>query len=205
MFSRQEQPRCWSSSDFFSRREPGVTALAVLVFIAPFASGQPSPQQTIDTSFVANCAPASGQRPWMDTNRSPECRAKLALAAMTPEERLSFRGTNERLGLSYPVGTGGPNGIGGGGNRRVEQTPVTSGRSANVTAFPSVITLGATWDRDLARRFGEALGEDPFHISELVVPEILGVHSRKVGTLVKHFAGNNQENTRTGVFSDYAG
>jgi beta-glucosidase len=80
---------------------------------------------------------------------------------MTPEERLSFRGTNERLGLSSPGGSDGPNGVIGGGFG-AEQTPVTGGRSANVTAFPTVITLGATWDRDLAGRFGEAVGEE-FH------------------------------------------
>jgi beta-glucosidase len=33
-------------------------------------------------------------------------------------------------------------------------------RSLHVTAFPNVITLGATWDRDLAQRFGAALGEE---------------------------------------------
>jgi beta-glucosidase len=30
----------------------------------------------------------------------------------------------------------------------------------NVTAFPNVIGLGASWDRDLARRFGAALGDE---------------------------------------------
>src|SRR6516165_10533540 len=182
-----------------------------------------------------DCAPGAGDRPWMDASRSPECRAELALAAMTPEERIAFRGTNERLGLIAPQGSDGPNGVIGGGFG-VEQTPVTSGRSANVTAFPTVITLGAAWDRELARRFGEAVGdefhgkgmttvtgptinllrtwhwgraaetfgEDPFHMSELVVPEILGIQSRKVIAVAKHFAGNNQENTRTGVFPDIA-
>ena len=36
----------------------------------------------------------------------------------------------------------------------------TAERSKNVTAFPNVITLGATWDRDLARRFGAALAQE---------------------------------------------
>jgi beta-glucosidase len=200
--------------------------VAALAFTSTLAGRQPAP----------NCASSSGDRAWMDTSRSPECRAQLALAAMTPDERLSFRGSNERLGLVSPPGSDGPNGIIGGGFG-VEQTPVTSGRSADVTAFPTVIALGAAWDRDLARRFGEAVGEefhakgmtsvtgptinllrtwhwgraaetfgeDPFHMSELVVPEILGIQSRKVIAVAKHFAGNNQENTRTGVFPDNAG
>ncbi|HEY4341094.1 MAG TPA: glycoside hydrolase family 3 C-terminal domain-containing protein [Steroidobacteraceae bacterium] len=36
----------------------------------------------------------------------------------------------------------------------------TGERSRHVTAFPNVIALGASWDRDLARRFGAALGEE---------------------------------------------
>jgi beta-glucosidase len=199
--------------------------IVALAFTVAFAGRQPQ----------TNCPPSSGERPWMDTSRSPECRAQFALAAMTPDERIAFRGTNERLGLVSPAGTDGPNGVIGGG-LGVEQTPV-SGRSAGVTAFPTVIALGATWDRDLARRFGEAVGEefhgkgmtsvtgptinllrtwhwgraaetfgeDPFHISELVVPEILGIQSRKVIAVAKHFAGNNQENTRVGVYPDNAG
>ena len=35
-----------------------------------------------------------------------------------------------------------------------------SGRSLGVTAFPNVITLGATWDRTLAERFGRAAGKE---------------------------------------------
>ena len=211
-------------------------AMVALVAALPLYGRQGSPPQGGTSTAVANCAPASGERPWMDTTRSPECRAQLALAAMTPEERLSFRGTNDRLGLSSPGGSDGPNGIIGGGFN-AEQTPVTSGRSFNVTAFPTVIALGATWDRDLARRFGEAVGEefhgkgmtsvtgptinllrtwhwgrtaetfgeDPFHMSELVVPEILGIQGKKVIAVTKHFAGNNQENTRVGIFPDNAG
>jgi beta-glucosidase len=145
------------------------------------------------------------------------------------DERLAFRGTNERLGLLAPGGSDGPNGIRAGG-LTIEQAPVTSGRSANATAFPNVIALGATWDRELARRFGEAVGEefhgkgmasvtgptinllrtwhwgrtaetfseDPYLMSELVVPEVSGIQSRRVIAVAKHFAGNNQENTRTG-------
>src|SRR5579859_2482481 len=192
--------------------------------------------QSIPAQTPAGCKPASGERPWMDATQTPECRAALALAAMTPEEKVAFRGTNERLGLVSPGGSDGPNGVIGGGFA-VDQTPVTQGRSFNVTAFPTVITLGATWDRDLAKQFGEAVGEefhgkgmtsvtgptinllrtwhwgrsaetfgeDPFLISELVVPEILGIQSRRVIAVAKHFAGNNQENTRTGIFPDNAG
>jgi len=72
-----------------------VAPIVALAFTVGFTGQQPS----------SNCAPASGERSWMDTSRSAECRAQLALAAMTPDERMSFRGTNERLGLVSPPGT----------------------------------------------------------------------------------------------------
>ena len=39
------------------------------------------------TAGVSNCPSGHRDRPWMDTTLSPECRAQLALAAMTPDER----------------------------------------------------------------------------------------------------------------------
>lgn len=177
------------------------------------------------------CKPGPGDRPWTDKSQTPECRALEAIAQMTGEEKLNFRGSVQRLGLNAPGGQDGPNGIAGGWNGPPQA------RQMNVTAFPTVVTLAATWDRGLARRFGvamgeefagkgmsastgptvnlmrtwhwgrsgETFGEDPFLMSELVVPEILGMQSQKVIAVVKHFAGNDQENTRTGVFPDYAG
>lgn len=211
---------------------PHQTLRASLVALGvAVALSQSAPAQT-----ASGCKTPAGDRPWTDTTQTPECRAAFALAAMTSDEKVAFRGTNERLGLVSPGGSDGPNGVIGGGFA-VDQTPVTQGRSFNVTAFPTVITLGATWDRELAKKFGEAVGEefhgkgmtsvtgptinllrtwrwgrsaetfgeDPFHISELVVPEILGIQSRKVIAVAKHFAGNNQENTRVGIFPDNAG
>ena len=150
---------------------------------------------------------------------------------MTYEEKLNFRGSVMRLGLTAPGGQDGPNGVSGGWLGPPQP------RQLKVTAFPNVITLAATWDRDLARRFGvaigeefagkgmgsvtgptinlmrtwhwgraaETFGEDPYLMGEMVVPEIQGIQSQKVIAVVKHFAGNNQENTRTGTFPDYAG
>jgi beta-glucosidase len=64
----------------------------------------------------------------------------------------------EKLGLPAIGGASdGPNGI-------ADFSALFGGavaeRSRNVTAFPNVIALGATWDRELAQRFGQALGEE---------------------------------------------
>ena len=223
------------STRFAAALPAAAGALALAAAVAPLARMQ-APDARGTAIPQPSCSFRSSERQWMDATQSAECRAFAALNAMTREEKLAFRGTSERLGLLSPPGSDGPNGVIGGG-LGAEQTPVTSGRSFNVTAFPTVITLGATWDRDLARRFGEAVGEefhgkgmtsvtgptinllrtwhwgrsaetfgeDPYHMSELVVPEILGIQSRRVIAVAKHFAGNNQENTRVGIFPDNAG
>src|SRR5262245_7223571 len=95
-------------------------ASAVAVGVSGLVASPPHSLQSVP-STSSPCAPGTGERPWLDISRSPECRAQLALAAMTPEERVAFRGTNERLGLVSPPGTDGPNGVIGGGFG-IEQT-----------------------------------------------------------------------------------
>jgi beta-glucosidase len=106
------------------------------------------------------CHPGPGPKPWTDSSQTPECRALEVIAQMTKEEKLHFGGYGagaiERLGLVAAPGADGPNGIAGGG---LFPGPIPP-RSLNVTAFPNVITLAATWDRDLAKRFGIAVGEE---------------------------------------------
>jgi beta-glucosidase-like glycosyl hydrolase len=192
------------------------------------------------------CEPSKSERPWLDGKRSPECRALDVLAALTDEEKKYFgyrtltmpgaevsdeikaaqatsKKINEKLALPQIGGGGdGPNGI---ADMSSLFGTETRDRSLNVTAFPNVITLGATWDRNLAKQFGLALGEefsgkgmisnlgptinlirswhggrsaetfgeDPFHMSELVVPEIMGMQSKGVIATMKHYAANNQE------------
>ena len=85
-----------------------------------------------------------------------EERVAALLAALTVEEKLSLcAGRNfwetravPRLGLRPFRMTDGPRGV-----------ALHSARRRG-TSFPSGIALGATWDRDLARRYGEALGEE---------------------------------------------
>ncbi|TMM43073.1 MAG: beta-glucosidase [Actinobacteria bacterium] len=50
-----------------------------------------------------------------------------------------------------------------------------------------------------AGRNFETLGEDPFLVSHLVVPEINGIQATGTIATAKHYAENNQENNRQGV------
>lgn len=215
-------------------------ATIILVIAAFSPSARPQTNATlpqIPGVSSSDCRPAPGPKPWMDASQTPECRALEVIAQMTYDEKLHFGGYGsgaiERLGLGAAPGSDGPNGIAGGG---LFPGPIPP-RSLNVTAFPNVITLAATWDPDLAKRYGvaigqefagkgmgsvlgptinllrtwhwgrsaETFGEDPYLMSEMVVPEITGIQSQTVIAVVKHFDANNQEYGRTGVSPDFAG
>jgi beta-glucosidase len=134
------------------------------------------------------CKPPRVERPWLDRRQSAECRALEALAALTPEERTYFgtaafgalgeppsspgsgsaqpvspevaaaRSADAKLGLPNPgTAADGPNGI---ADLSDLFGPPPAQRAVGVTAFPNVITLAATWDRNLSGRFGRALGRE---------------------------------------------
>jgi hypothetical protein len=106
------------------------------------------------------CNPGPEEKPWLNPNQTPGCRALEAIASLTLEEKLAElggitgRSANKRLGLVSGGGSDGPNGI----------TSMGSGppqaRGRNVTAFANAVTLAAAWDRELASQYGKALGEE---------------------------------------------
>lgn len=183
------------------------------------------------------CNPGPEEKPWLNPNQSPGCRALEVIASMSLEEKLAElggitgRSANKRLELIAGGGSDGPNGIATMGS----MPPRARGR--NVTAFANAVTLAATWDRALARRYGKALGEefvgkgsnsilgptinimrtwhwgrngetfseDPYLTAEIAVAEIEALNGQKVLTVLKHYVGNNQENSRCGVIPDNAG
>ena len=102
---------------------------------------------------VADCPPATAgaERPWLNASYSPACRAALVLATLpTLDDRLAFV---ESAGFGAPAAladlglhTGrtqdGPAGFDGG------------------TAWPTPLTLAASFDPALAQHFGVALGRE---------------------------------------------
>jgi beta-glucosidase len=121
-----------------------------------------------------------------------------------------------------------------GGNRRLGVPPILfcdGPRGAlpdHATCFPVSLARGASFDVDLERRVGEAIGEevralegnffggvcmnllrhpaggraqetygeDPCHVGQMAAALTQGVQSHQVMACIKHFALNNQENTR---------
>jgi beta-glucosidase len=106
------------------------------------------------------CNPGPEEKPWLNSDQTPGCRALEVIASMTLEEKLAElggitgRGANKRLELIAGGGSDGPNGI-----ATMGSGPPRS-RGNNVTAFANAVTLASTWNRDLARQYGKALGEE---------------------------------------------
>ncbi|EDQ86829.1 uncharacterized protein MONBRDRAFT_33620 [Monosiga brevicollis MX1] len=99
--------------------------------------------------------------PWMNLQDDPESRAHALLAQMTLAEKVTMlHGHTEgnysgnvpaitRLNIPALNLNDGPQGF-----RAPEKLSGTS------TGFPSILTLGATWDPDMAAAYGTAIGEE---------------------------------------------
>jgi beta-glucosidase len=96
---------------------------------------------------VAGSAMAA-EEPWRDTSQPPGQRAAELLAAMTPDQKVTMAlgdyASLASLGVPTLPSDDGPSGI----------------RADGTTSFPSAQTLAATFDRDLARAYGEAIGAE---------------------------------------------
>ncbi len=130
---------------------PRYPALRLLVALAALGTGGCEPQLA-----KTDCPPAVGQqRPWLDGARAPRCRAADVLATLTTlDAKLAFLegggfGSSTgmtQLGLDTGRTQDGPAGFNGG------------------TAWPTPLALAASYDPELAERFGVALGRE-FHDS----------------------------------------
>lgn len=134
----------------------------------------------------------------------------------------------ERLGVPSIMVTDGPHGL-----RKQDGSADHLGLTSSVpaTCFPSAAGLASSWDKELARQVGVALGEecqaedvavllgpgvnikrsplggrnfeyfseDPLLSTQMATGHIQGVQSQGVGTSLKHFAVNNQEERRMSI------
>lgn len=127
--------------------------------VAPLLAQTSGTASIWGTQGAACDARAGEDRPWANRSYTPECRARFALREFrTIEEKLRYlapppageagatRDVAKQLGLPASGGSDGPAGLVGG--------------DANATALPSPIVIGATFDRDAARRYGDILGAE---------------------------------------------
>ncbi|HEY0362089.1 MAG TPA: glycoside hydrolase family 3 C-terminal domain-containing protein [Solirubrobacteraceae bacterium] len=96
---------------------------------------------------VAGSAMAAGE-PWRDASQSPAQRADELLTAMTSDQKVAMAlgdyASLASLGVPTLPSDDGPSGI----------------RADGTTSFPSAQTLAASFDRSLARAYGEAIGAE---------------------------------------------
>ena len=137
----------------------------------------------------------------------------------------------ERLGVPRIMVSDGPHGL----RAQLEEADhVGIGGSAPATCFPTASALGSSWNPDLFRTVGEALGresrklgvsvvlgpginmkrsplcgrnfeyvsEDPWLAGELAIAMVHGTQSQGIGTSLKHYAANNQEDDRLRVSAE---
>jgi beta-glucosidase len=126
--------------------------------------------------FLVSAVVAGGQSVppdavYRDKTASPDDRAWDAIARMTLEEKLIFLGGdgmtlpgNERLKLGKARMADASQGIRIKKPTRKGKAPkmdmIESGLgSHNSVSFPGMLPLAGTWDKELARQFGEAMGQ----------------------------------------------
>lgn len=137
----------------------------------------------------------------------------------------------ERLGIPSVMVSDGPHGL---RKQDLQADHLGVNESIKAVCFPAGCATAASFDRDLIRSMGEALGEecqaedvavllgpganikrsplcgrnfeyfseDPYLASEMAASQINGVQSKNVGTSLKHFLANNQENRRMSASSE---
>ena len=107
---------------------------------------------------LENCKPPATTEPWRDRQQTPECRTLELIHAMSPEEKLNHileRPKPDHFAIPPLNPADGPNGYAKG---PIPGPPPPS--ALGVTAFPNEIALAATWDRNRASDFGQALAEE---------------------------------------------
>ena len=101
---------------------------------------------------------AGGTHPWCDTSLPPDERARLVVAQMTQAEKLGYLATD---GFNLGGHTGRNLGIPRLGVPDVDQTDASGGvRQGQATALPASVSLAATFDRGLAKRYGALVGDE---------------------------------------------
>ena len=141
--------------------------LGILVLLLAAAGSSISAAMAAEIeAHASSSSDALVMRPWLDSSRSADERARLVVAAMTLNEKLSLvrgdtvldgngSGTNacvghlpaiERLQIPALCLGDGPAGVGNGMER--------------VTQFPAPVAGAATWDAALLKRYGAALGAE---------------------------------------------
>ena len=103
------------------------------------------------------------QRPWCDTAKTPDQRAQLLLAALTPSERIDLLAGDEVTGVAGGENghTGTQNGVDRVGFPTVFYSDGPQGpRQGMTTGMPSPIADAATWSPAVNRAYGKLVADE---------------------------------------------
>ncbi len=115
---------------------------------------------------VASCSPKVKKDVYLDPSKPLEERVQDALSRMTLEEKVAITHAQSkfssagvpRLGIPEVWHTDGPHGI------RPEvlwdEWDQAGWTNDSCTAFPALVNLAATWDRELSRLYGDCIGQE---------------------------------------------
>ena len=115
---------------------------------------------------ICACSPKSDKPVYLDPSKPIEERVEDALSRMTLEEKVAMTHAQSkfssagvpRLGIPEIWHTDGPHGI------RPEvlwdEWDQAGWTNDSCTAFPALVNLAATWDRDLSALYGNCIGEE---------------------------------------------
>lgn len=127
--------------------------IGVLCALAAVAGAHAAPSLVPDS---CPAPPAGDKKPWLDQSFSPQCRAKFVLDHLANDD--------EKLALIEASGFGAP-----GGRNIMKELGLETGRGSDGpagfnggTAWPTPLTLAASFDPDLAERYGLAVGKEFF-------------------------------------------
>ena len=131
----------------FPRRRAATAALMTLALVGLVASGSSSARSGVAAAGAKRALLASGQ-PWQNTHQPPLVRANELLAAMSTDQKIDLVTGQftplQSLGIPALKGDDGPDGV----------------RNPGTTAMPSGQDLAASFDRSLARAYGEVVGSE---------------------------------------------
>ena len=136
------------------RRRTRVLSIAACVALTLGAGATTATvAQAAETSSSASAKKPTPDQPWRNSKKSPEWRATKLLAAMTSDEKITLVLATNDEDFAPLAHLGIPE------MRRVDASDGLRG-DTNVTAFPAPNALAATFDTDLALRYGDAIGAE---------------------------------------------
>src|SRR5213595_33349 len=102
---------------------------------------------------------------WMDASKSPDQRAQALLSKMSLDDKLQMVSQNQPIWAHF----GAAGYIAGNPKLCIPDLVLNDAgqgvgdQEVNTTAFPSGIAQAASWDEDLQRKLGRAIGNEAWH------------------------------------------